>query len=512
MEKKENNNIVERSPVVVVMGHIDHGKSTLLDYIRKTNIAESEAGGITQTLSAYEVIHKDEEGGERKITFLDTPGHASFSKMRERGALAADIAILIISAEDGVKPQTIEALKTIEESGVPYIVAINKIDRPDANVEKTKTELAENEIYLENYGGKVPCAEISAKTGEGIDNLLSLINIMALMESFTGDKSKNATGVVIEANLDSKRGIEATLIIKDGTIRKGMAVAVEDSVSSVNIMENFLGVKISEASFSSPIRLLGWSKMPKIGAKFVSFEKKRDAEKYTKEEELRIGQNESATRKSKVEANISKEVKNGDKKIIPIILKADTGGSIEAIEKEISKIKSENAEFRVVQKGAGPVSEFDVKTITSPDNVLVVAFNVKIDKSATEISIAKGITISSFDIIYKLTEWLEKEMEARRPKVETLVANGRVKIQRVFSKTKEKQVIGGRVVEGKIIEGGAKIMRHDFELGRGKITNLEKNKVKTKEVEEGSEFGMMLESKTEIAKGDVIESFSIQIT
>ncbi|MBU1728159.1 GTP-binding protein, partial [Patescibacteria group bacterium] len=238
MDKKDEQiNSSARPPIVVVMGHVDHGKSKLLDYIRKTNVVEHEAGGITQHISAYEVIHKNEQGEEKKITFLDTPGHEAFSKMRERGAKVADIAILVVSAEDGVKPQTIEAWKAIMESKIPYIVAINKIDKPGANIEKTKTELAENEIYLENYGGKVPFVEISAKTGTGVSDLLSLVLILAEMENFTGNHKENASGFVIEANLDPKRGIQATLIIKNGSLKKGMIVAVEDSVCSTRIME-----------------------------------------------------------------------------------------------------------------------------------------------------------------------------------------------------------------------------------------------------------------------------------
>ncbi|MCF7833813.1 MAG: translation initiation factor IF-2 [Candidatus Pacebacteria bacterium] len=500
-KNKNENNIIERSPVVVIMGHIDHGKSTLLDYIRNTNIVEKEAGGITQALSAYEVLHKDEEGIDRKITFIDTPGHESFSKMRERGAMTADIAILIVSAEDGVKPQTLEAKKTIDENNIPYIVAINKIDKPNANIEKTKIELAENEIYLENFGGKIPVAEISAKTGDGVDNLLSLINIMAMMEDFKGDKNQNASGFVLEANLDSKRGIEATLVIKNGLLTKGMFVTVKDSMCSTNIMENFLGKPIKEISFSSPVRLVGWNKMPEIGNEFQSFDNKKEAEKYISEQK-KIFENKPH---EEVPENPTE-----DKKIIPIVLKADTWGSVEAIEKEISKIQSENAEFKIVQKGIGPICEFDVKTISSPENILVVCFNVKIDKSAVDICLQKNIQTYSFDIIYKLTEWLTEEMENRKPKVRTLEITGRAKILKVFSKMKDKQIAGGKVLEGRIIMAGEnRIMRRETEIGKGNITNLEKNKTKTKEVEEGTEFGMMIESKTEIAPGDIIESFYI---
>ena len=271
--KKTEKKIIPRPPVVVIMGHVDHGKSTLLDYIRKSNVVEKEAGGITQHISAYEVNHKDEGPSltppykqEKKITFLDTPGHEAFSKMRERGAKVADIAILVVSAEDAVQSQTIEAWKVILANNIPCIVAINKIDKPNANIEKTKINLAENEIYLENFGGKIPCAEISAKIGTGVDNLLSLILLLAEMENFTGNINEAASGFVIEASLDTKRGIQATLIIKNGFLKNGNIIVAGDAFCSVRIMENFLGKSIKEASFSSPVRIVGFYKMPNIGS------------------------------------------------------------------------------------------------------------------------------------------------------------------------------------------------------------------------------------------------------
>ncbi len=502
-KKKENSNTTARPPVVVVMGHIDHGKSTLLDYIRKTNIVDSEVGGITQNISAYEVLHKGEDGKDSKITFLDTPGHEAFSKMRERGAAIADIAILVISAEDGVKMQTLEAWKTMAEIKMPCVVAINKIDKPGANIEKTKTELAENEIYLENYGGKIPCVEISAKTGAGVDNLLSLILIMAEMENWQGKMDEDASGFVIEANLDSKRGILATLIIKEGSLKKGMTVVVEDSMCSTRIMENFLGKMIDEATFSSPVRIVGFDKMPKVGAEFKSFKNKQDALVY-------IQNWKDLGAKLPFGSLAPKSAPETGKKIIPILLKTDVSGSLEAIEKEITKIKSESAEFKVVGKGVGPISESDIKTISGSGDAIIIGFNVKADKSALETAQKRGITISFFDIIYKMTEWLETEMEKRRPRIETVETTGKAKIIRAFSRTKERQIVGGKVTEGRmLLNGTVKIMRREFEIGRGKIVNLEKGKIKTREVEEGNEFGLMIESKMEIAPGDIIELFSV---
>ena len=522
MQKNQNKKIT-RSPVVVVMGHIDHGKSTLLDHIRKTNVALGEVGGITQNISAYEVEVPQEEPksreneenrgiprtarddfANRKITFLDTPGHEAFSKMRERGASIADIAILVVSAEDGVKPQTTEAWKTAVNMNLPVIVAINKIDKPNANVEKTKTELAENEIYLENYGGKIPYVEISAKTGQGIDDLLLLISILAEMENFTGNTQEDASGFVIEANLDTKRGIVATLIIKNGLLNKGMTVAVEDTMCSTRIIENYKGEMIDEATFSSPVRIFGFDKMPRVGAEFKSFKNKKDAIEYIQKLPPRL---------SGTPPNQGGEV-GGGKKIIPIFLKADVSGSLEAIEKEIVKIKNkgvvDNAEFRIIGKGVGHISESDIKSISNNGGVLIIGFNVKADKSATEIAQTRNIPLNFFNIIYKLTEWLEEKMEELRPRIETIETTGKAKIIRAFSRTKERQIVGGKMTEGKMVLGGVvKIMRRDFEIGRGKIINLEKSKVKVNAVEEGSEFGMMIESKIEIASGDVLESFFV---
>jgi translation initiation factor IF-2 len=487
-----------RPPIVVVMGHVDHGKSTLLDYIRKTNIVEKEAGGITQNISAYEVIHKDERGVDKKITFVDTPGHEAFSGMRERGAGIADIAILVVSAEDGVKTQTLEAWKTIVESKIPCIVAINKIDKQGSNIEKTKMELAENEIYLENYGGKIPCAEISAKAGTGVDDLLSLILILAEMENFTGNPNENASGQIIEANLDPRRGIEASLIIKNGSIKKGMVIVVEDALCSTKIMENFLGKTINEATFSSPIRLVGFSKMPKVGGKFKSFKNKKTAEEYIK--------NRKIVASSEKISNDSDE----NKKIIPVVIKADVSGTLEAMEKEINKIKDENTEFRIIQRGVGTIRESDIKSVATSLDALIIGFNVKADHSAIDLAEKRGITIAHFDIIYKMTEWLAEEMEHRRLRIETTETIGKAKILKTFSRTKERQIMGGRVLEGQItLNSAIKILRREFEIGSGKIVNLEKGKVKTSQVEEGSEFGMMIESKTEIVAGDIIESFNM---
>lgn len=493
-----NKNSIQRPPVVVVMGHIDHGKSTLLDYIRKSNVVAGEAGGITQHISAYEVTHKDEHGKDQRITFLDTPGHEAFSKMRERGALVADIAILVVSAEDSVKTQTIEAWNTIKESGIPCIVAINKIDKPGANLDKTKIDLAEKEIYLEGFGGDIPYAEISAKTGQGVDTLLDVILLVAEMAAFTCDLSKPATGYVIESKLDTKRGASATLVIKDGTLGKGMFTVAEGSMVGTRIVENFLGKMITEATCSSPVRITGWDVLPPVGAKFESYGSKKEAEAAAKA-------NTEALKAGKLTTNVAAVE---GMKLVPLIIKTDVLGTMDAIEKEIGKMTTDKVGFKIISKGVGAIGEGDVKTAVADKETLVVGFNVKVDGSAFETAEKNGIQIQTFDIIYKLTDWLAEMLEERRPREEVIETTGKAKILKTFSKTKERQVVGGKVIEGRLTaDANVRIMRRDFEIGHGKVVELQQGKARAKEVMEESEFGMMIETKTDVAPGDIIEAF-----
>ncbi|OGI69996.1 translation initiation factor IF-2 [Candidatus Nomurabacteria bacterium RIFCSPHIGHO2_01_FULL_42_16] len=510
--KTAQSNIVLRPPVVVVMGHIDHGKSRLLDYIRKTNIIEHEAGGITQQVAAYEVIHKDEKGLDRKITFLDTPGHEAFSRIRERGAEIADIAILVVSAEDSVKDQTIEALKVIKKSNLPYVVAINKIDKPAANVEKTKMDLIEKEVYLEGYGGDVPYVPISAKEGTGVSDLLNLILLVADLKEFKANPENGAQGYVLESNLDPKRGIASSLIIKDGTLKKGMFVAAGDAFAPTRIFEDFLGKTIRSATFSSPVRIVGWNKVPEVGALFETVESKKEAENI-------ICQNIESEKNIKSTPPLPSGGVSAETKLIPLVIKADRSGSIEAIKKGLAKLNTEEIAFKVVKTGIGAINESDIQAVSADrparrvpgsGNPLVVGFNVKYDTAAFEKSERLGTLLKTFNVIYELQDFLKAEAEKGRPRKEVKEITGQAKIIRSFSREKNKQVIGGKVISGKIIEkGSVQIMRRDFEVGQGIALELQQNKARVKEVEEGKEFGMMIESKIEIAPGDVLESFVI---
>jgi translation initiation factor IF-2 len=499
----EKTNTIEkvRPPVVVVMGHVDHGKSTLLDYIRKSNIVGGEAGGITQHISAYEVIIKDDKGENRSITFLDTPGHEAFSKMRARGAEAADIAILVVSAEDSVKAQTLEAYNTIIESKIPYIVAINKIDRPNANIEKTKMDLVEKGIYLEGQGGDIPFVLISAREGTGIKELLDMIILVSDLEGFTGNRELNASGVIIEAKRDSQRGISATCVIKNGTIKSGMFVACGTAIVTTRILENFLGKPIKEATFSSPIRLSGFESMPEVGNSFESFNTKKEAENY-----IKIIRDENLNKKN----TEKQETSTG--KIIPIIIKTDVSGSIEAIEKEIDKLGSKEISFKIISKGVGAINESDLKMGSVNKESIIVGFNTKIDNDARNLNETLKVKIETFDIIYKLIDWLKELIETRRPRLETLEVIGSMKVLKIFGGTKGKHVVGGKVTTGRISLGSnIRIIRRDFEIGKGKIVEVQMNKLKTKEVLEGNDCGIQVETKIDIAPGDVLEAFEITI-
>jgi translation initiation factor IF-2 len=494
-------NIIARPPVVVIMGHVDHGKSTLLDYIRKSKIVDSEAGGITQHISAYEVIKKDEKGQDRQITFLDTPGHEAFSKMRTRGAQIADIAILVVSAEDGVKAQTIEAFNTIIENKIPYIVAINKIDKPNANIERTKMDLSEKGIYLEGMGGDIPFVLISAKNGDGVDELLDMIILVADLGELTADPTLSASGIIVEANCEPRRGISASCIIKNGTLKSGMFIACGTTIVSTKILENFLGKTIKEATFSSPILLVGFDSIPEVGSTFQSFATKKEAEKYVSEIK-----NENLNTKNNIEDNTKSQ------KTIPIIIKTDVAGSIEAIEKEMNKLNTEDISFKIIGCGAGAINESDIRMGCVNKETIVIGFNTKLDNRARDLNESLKVEIKIFEIIYKLTDWLKELIENRRPKQEIVEVTGSVKILRIFGNTKDKKVIGGKVSIGKIILGSkVRIIRRDFEIGTGKIVDLQANKIKTKEVLEGSECGMQIESKIDIAPGDVLEAFIVKI-
>ena len=498
-KKAKAPNITKRPPVVVIMGHIDHGKSTLLDHIRKSNVVDKEAGGITQHLSAYVVEHTTKDGAKEHITFLDTPGHEAFQKMRLRGADVADVAILIVSAEDGVKPQTLEALASIKQAEIPYIVAINKIDKPGADINRTQTSLIENEIYVEGMGGDIPWAPISAKAGTGVSDLLDLVILTADLSELKGDTNASATGQIIEGNIDPKRGNTATLIIKNGTLESGQVVVVGTAFSPVRIMEDSHNKTIKSASLSTPVRIVGWNEVPEVGGTFITVDTKKEAEALIE------------TFKNNKTASTA-PTKRSTLPLVPILIKADVFGTLEAIQHELDKFESDRITVKVIDATVGDITANDVQNVSATADAIIVGFNVKVERQAKDLAERLGVEIDTFDIIYELSDWLNTALKNRTPKKEEKVESGSIKILKHFSTQKHIHVLGGRLEEGIIkMNQRVRILRRDIEIGTGTIKNLQQAKSDVQQID-GGEFGMQVETRAEIAPGDYLKPYDTVIT
>ena len=496
--KKNTGEIITRAPVVAIMGHIDHGKSTLLDYIRKENTVDKEAGGITQHVSSYEA-----EYNGKKITFIDTPGHEAFAAARSRGANIADIAILVVAADDGVSEQTLGALKFIKESKIPFIVAINKIDLPNADIQGTKNSLIENEVYLEGMGGDISYVEISAKNGTNIDELLETLLLTAEVADLRANLSRPATGFILESKVDSKKGNSATLILKDGKIVRGQVVVSGNSYSPVRIMENFLGEKIDEALASMPVNIVGFDSFPLAGDSFLTFNNKKEALKYIEELQKLEDSEEKKFSKSKS--------KNNNKHVFPLVIKADVVGSVDAIRHQISKIENERSVFKILLSETGKISENDIKILSGfEDKGTIIGFNVGIDRNTEQLAKNNKMELKTFNIIYDLTDYLEKRLNDLTPKEKFEEVSGEAKILKVFSWGNKGGVIGGEVLAGKISKNDKiKIMRRGEYIGEANIKELQSGKQAVEEIQEGNQFGVEIFSKYEIVRGDTLQAITI---
>src|SRR3989344_301088 len=482
-----------RPPIVAVMAHIDHGKSSLLDYIRKSNVVEGEAGGITQHVSAYEAVH-EHEGKERRITFLDTPGHEAFRALRARGAQAADIAILVIAAEEGVKPQTLEAYQAIEEAGTPLVIAFTKIDKNSADIEKAKMSTVENGIYLEGLGGSIPFAGVSSKTGEGVPELLDLVLLTADLAELAADQDGPAEGFILESSQDAKRGMTATLIIKEGTLKTGSFVVAGRAMAPVRFIEDFANKRIPEAHPSQPVSVSGFSSLPPAGTPFKMVPTKKDAEKLVSEGgQIR-------------EADAAIEVVEGVA-VLPLILKADVTGSIEAIKHELAKISHERVTIRILSEGVGTIGENDVKTAQTGDAV-IIGFNVSTDSQARDYAERTGVLIESFSIIYELAERVRVLVTERAPHIMVEEIMGEAKVLKSFSVAGNKHVLGAKWVSGELSVGDqVKTDRRGIPIGQGRLTNLQVARMDMQVIKGEGEFGLQVESKADIAQGDTLFAF-----
>ncbi|MEK7114116.1 MAG: translation initiation factor IF-2, partial [Patescibacteria group bacterium] len=481
-----------------VMGHIDHGKSSLLDYIRKASVVAGEAGGITQHVAAYIALHND-----RPVTFLDTPGHEAFKALRTRGAAAADIAILVVAADEGVMPQTLDALAAIKEANIPFIVALTKIDKNNADIEHTKNSLLEHGIFLEGLGGDIAYALVSSKTGEGISELLDLVILASDLAELTADSDASATGFVLESTQDPKRGASATLIVKDGTLtlgrlpagRQGFVVA-GDAYAPIRFIEDFRGKRVESVGPSEPARISGFSTLPAAGSLFSIAKNKKEAEQHVRKH--------AAAPTLTVGAPTPEGV--GE---LPLIVKADVVGSVDAILHELAKSTNDRATIRVIASSVGSVSETDVKTAHASGGT-IIAFNVSTDAVARDIAQRDVVPILSFSIIYELSEKVAKLLAERVPSIATEKELGRAMVLKTFSRGAKKQVLGARYVSGVLTVGNrVKIVRKDVEIARGSIGNLQQARADVKEIKTEGDFGAEIECRENAAYGDELVAFVV---
>lgn len=469
----------ERPPVVVVMGHVDHGKTTLLDYIRKANIAGREAGGITQSIGAYEITHNG-----KKITFIDTPGHEAFSKMRGRGAHVADLAILVIAADDGIKPQTKEVLDLLRKTETSFIVAINKIDKPGVQLDKTKNDLTANGVLLEGYGGDISWQGISAKTGEGVNELLDLIILSSEMQGLTYEEDASAKGIIIEAKRDQRRGNEVLAIIQNGKLKTGDIISTQTASGKVKMLENFLSKKVAELTPSSPALIFGFEALPKAGEEFwVGAEKEAENKKEAG--------NKTAPRR---------EAKKEDKGALKIIVNADVHGSLEALVDLIKSMPLEDVKVEIIDENVGEISDAHVRLAAS-FGALIIGFRTRASSGAKTLALAQNVKIITSGIIYELIKKIEEEVEL----ITKPPAKGTLEVLATFSAKGNKQLVGGKVTGGSIKnKAHVSIEREKKEIGQGKIITLQQGKQDATEVTAGKECGLIVDSGAVIQKGDLI--------
>ena len=488
----------------MVLGHVDSGKTSILDCIRKTHVAEKETGGITQHIGAYQIEVGNPPSpkateGQRKITFIDTPGHEAFSAMRSRGAKVADIAILVVDCCKGVQAQTKEAILKIKEAGIPVIIALNKIDRPEVNPEKAKRDLSKEGVLVESLGGKVPSVAVSAKTGQGIEDLLELISLVAEMEDLKADVTKSAEGAVIESYLDSQRGPIATLILTNGILKKGDILGTPSTFGKIKSFENFQGLSIEKALPSDPVIVTGFGDVPRVGENFKVFSDLEKAKNYLKVSEKKLPE-------------VLKL--NPEQKVLNLILKTDVLGSIEAIEEVLKTLPQEKIVLRILKSEVGQISESDVKLAKAhpPTNALVVGypavilgFRVKTSRVAQELAGREKVKIMNFDVIYDFVEGVRKFM-GRISEPELIRQSlGKVKISAIFLVEKNRQIFGGKVIEGEVKKGTQiEVLRNEEFVGKGKLINLQRDKKDIDRVIKDQECGILFEGDVKIEEGDVL--------
>ncbi len=491
MADKSNKNQVTRPPIVVVMGHVDHGKTSILDYIRKSHVTARESGGITQHIGASEV-----EFNGKKITFIDTPGHEAFSQMRVRGSKIADIAILVIAAEEGLKPQTKEAISAIRKAGVPMIVAMNKMDLPQVNVERLKRELQKEEVLVEDWGGDIPSIAVSAKTGKGIDELLEMITLVAEMEGLKADTKAPASGIIIESSLDKRRGPSATILLQNGSLCIGAIVATPTAFGKVKSLENSRGEKIDNLSPSQPAVLIGFENVPIIGEEFKEMENLPAAQEFVQAEIARLA-------KDLADNKTLRTAKEGQK-IVNIVLKADFLGSLEVLQETIRQIPQNEVLLEIIHTGVGEINLNDTKMARS-SQAIIIGFKVKTSPDAKIMAENEKLRVMNFDVIYEMIEWLRGYAE--KIKIPQIIRKdlGKMKVLLSFWGEKNRQIVGGKITEGEVRKGvKIEVFRNERMASQGRLINLQKNKRNIPEASKGEEVGILYEGPEKIQEGDYL--------
>ena len=495
--------LVERPPVVTIMGHVDHGKTTLLDTIRKTNVVEGEAGGITQAIGAYQIKYKD-----KKITFIDTPGHAAFTEMRARGASITDIVIIIVAADDGVMPQTKEAIDHAKAAGVPIIVAVNKMDKPGANPERVLTEMAEAGIMPEKWGGDVMFVNISAKTGMGIDDLLERILLISEMSELKANPNRYASGTVIESKLDKNSGVSCTLLIQNGTLRLGDAIVVGNYAGKVRTLKNDRNESLVEAFPSTPVSITGLSESPSAGDKFMVFDTEKKAKSIASDRLLKVKEVNNKVSHSISLDDLFDRINSGAKEI-NVILKADVKGSEEAVRNSLLKLDVEGIKINVIRSSIGAISESDI-VLAKASDAIIIGFNIRPDNKIMDYAKEREVDIRLYNIIYKLVEEMEQAMKGKLdPKYEEKVI-GQAEVRKLFKFSKVGTIAGSMVTSGIIKrDAKARIIRDGVVIYDGNINTIAREKDQVKEVKSGIECGITIENYNDIKERDVIEAYEI---
>ena len=500
IDKEED--LTKRPPIVTIMGHVDHGKTSLLDYIRKSNITASESGGITQAIGAYQITYND-----NKITFIDTPGHEAFTSMRARGASVTDIVIIIVAADDGVMPQTKEAIDHALNANVPIIVAVNKIDKPDANPDRVMTEMAENNITPEAWGGDIPFINISAVTGEGIPLLLDTILAISEVQDLKANPNRYAVGAVIESKLDKNVGGIASFLIQNGTLRLGDPVVVGTSFAKVRTMKNDLGESIVEAGPSTPVEITGLTDNPSAGDKFMAFETEAEAKKVAEKRKI-VAEKENNKKESLSLDDLFARISEGAKEI-NVILKTDVRGSEEAVKQALEKIDVEGVKIKVIRSGIGTITESDV-VLANAGKAIIIGFNVVPSHITKEVAKEYGIDIRLYTIIYKLVEEMEAAMKGMLdPQFEEKVI-GSAEIRKIFKFSKIGNIAGCYVSDGLLkVNANARIIRDGVIISDTKIASIQREKDSAKEVKKGFECGLTFDNYNDIKVGDVVEAYEM---